>query len=261
MNRGPVDGRMTADGNLASSAEGREQRALGSHGCASGRVIQFVNQELGWAAVVARFDRQRALPDGGTHDLDRDQLANAIRPAKPAQSGRGKHDRVVLAFVELAQSRVHITAQCFRDQAAAERMKLRRAAKRTGSDFRAALKLGERSPDQSVARIFALRNRRKRQARRQLGGNVLQAVHGDVDRASEQRFLNFLGEQTLSADLGQRDILNPVASGLDDFEARLDAPFGEPGRDVSRLPESELGTARADDDHGIRLAVNERECT
>ena len=59
-----------------------------------------------FAAVVARLDGERALADGGNHDVDRDELGNAIRPAEAAQAGGGENDGVVLPFVQLADPRV-----------------------------------------------------------------------------------------------------------------------------------------------------------
>ena len=45
--------------------------------------------------------------------------------------------------------------------------------------------------------------------------HVLHAVHGDVDAARQQRFLDLLDEQALAAGLGQRPVLDGIARGLD----------------------------------------------
>ena len=75
--------------------------------------------------------------------------------------------------------------------------------------------------DHGVARIFALGNGGQHQALGQFGGQVLQAVHGQIGAAIEQRLFDFLGEESLGADLGQRHVGDLVAGGLDDFDAAL----------------------------------------
>ena len=84
--------------------------------------------------------------------------------------------------------------------------------------------LRQRLADQRVARIFALRDRRQRQARRQLRRHILQAMHRQVDRPRQQRLFDFLGEQSLAADLRQRHVGDLVAGGLDDFDAASRRP-------------------------------------
>ena len=65
------------------------------------------------------------------------------------------------------------------------------------------------------------------QAVGQLGGQILQAVHGEIGAAVEQRLFDFLGEQALGADLGQRHVGDLVAGGLDDLDAALVPERGE----------------------------------
>ncbi len=101
---------------------------------------------------------------------------------------------------------------------------------------------------QRIARIFALRDRGEDQARGQLRRHVLEAVHGQIDAAVEQRFLDFLGEKAFAADLRKRNILDLVAGGFDDFDARV-STLQQDSRNMLGLPQRELRTARADDDH------------
>ena len=60
---------------------------------------------------------------------------------------------------------------------------LRGAAQRTGADLGAQRQFGQLPADDGVARVFALGDRRQHQAFGQLGGQVFQAVHGEVARA------------------------------------------------------------------------------
>ena len=54
--------------------------------------------------------------------------------------------------------------------------------------------------------------------RGQFGRKIFQAVDGQIDAALGQRLFDFLGEHALGANLGERDIGDFVAGGLDDFE-------------------------------------------
>jgi hypothetical protein len=49
-------------------------------------------------------------------------------------------------------------------------------------------------------------------------------VHGGVDLAGDEGFLDLLGEEALAADLRQRAVLDAVAGGLDDHDG--DRPLG-----------------------------------
>ena len=81
--------------------------------------------------------------------------------------------------------------------------------------------------DHGVARIFALGNGRQHQARGQFGGQIFQAVDRQVGAAVEQRFFDFLGEKAFAADLGEGDVGDLVAGGLDDFDAASRPRGGE----------------------------------
>ena len=79
-------------------------------------------------------------------------------------------------------------------------------------------------------------------------------MHGHVHPGVQKRFVNFFGEHAFAAKLAQRFVLDPVSRGRDD--AQLDvALFEAMGGDqahphVTRLPERERATARADAEAG-----------
>ena len=56
-----------------------------------------------------------------------------------------------------------------------------------------------------------------------IGRHIFQAVDRQVDRAGEQRLLDFLGEQALGPDLRKRDVGDLVAGGVDDLDAATPA--------------------------------------
>ncbi len=69
---------------------------------------------------------------------------------------------------------------------------------------------------------------------------VLKAMHREINLAFGQRLFDLLGEHALGADLGEGDIGDFVAGGLDDLELDLVAALAQQRRDVIGLPESEL---------------------
>ena len=74
-------------------------------------------------------------------------------------------------------------------------------------------------------------------------------MHGEIDRAGQQRLVDLLGEQALAAEIAQRSG-DAVAGGGDDAE--LDVALAQAMRrhqqraDMARLPERERAAARAD---------------
>ncbi len=71
-------------------------------------------------------------------------------------------------------------------------------------------------------------------------------MHGQIDAARKQRLFDFLREEALPSGLCKRGGLQMIPGGLNDGDASLHAALLEQRRDVVRLPERELGSARAD---------------
>ena len=87
-----------------------------------------------------------------------------------------------------------------------------------------------------------------------LGWNIFHAVDGQIDILRQQRFLQFLDEDSLAADLRQRSLLHFVARGLDnddfgfhagDLEQLLAHEFRLPAR------QNAASTANAQRPHGF----------
>ncbi len=106
--------------------------------------------------------------------------------------------------------------------------------------------------DESVARILALENGGDDEALRQDCRHVLHRMHGEVDVAGEQRFLQLLGEQPLAAGLDQRPVGDPVARRLDDDKLALLRRKRVRGAEacghLARLGQRQRRAARADAD-------------
>src|SRR4051795_12024365 len=102
---------------------------------------------------------------------------------------------------------------------------------------------------QRIPRIDTGRNRSYREAIRQFGRQVLQAMHSKVNSAFGESLFNFLGEHALGADLPERNVLQPVASGTDDFNGYFVPCRAEGIRDVVGLPERKLRSSGTDPNH------------
>ena len=69
-------------------------------------------------------------------------------------------------------------------------------------------------------------------------------MHRKIDAAFGQRFFNLFGEHALGADLGERDVGDLVAGGLDDLDLDFVSALAQQVGNVVRLPERELRAAR-----------------
>jgi hypothetical protein len=125
--------------------------------------------------------------------------------------------------------------------------KLGTAAEAARAYAGAGLEFRETLPYQGIPRVFARRHGGEDEAVGELGGEILERVDGEIGAAVEQGFLDFLGEEALGADFGERDIGDLVAGGLDDFDAASQTSSRQLGLHPVGLPEGELGTAGCDD--------------
>ena len=108
--------------------------------------------------------------------------------------------------------------------------------------------------DEGVAGVLARQETGQNEAGGQNSGEILRRVHGKIDGAGKQGFLDFLGEEPFATGIGERAVLNDVAGGANDFN--LD-PFGV---DLGRCGEAVLhfaglkqrkrGTARTNAQQG-----------
>src|SRR5260370_384211 len=103
-------------------------------------------------------------------------------------------------------------------------------AEAAGADARAMAQIGQRGPaggDEAISDVFAAENGRKGQARVDFGGNVLDAVNGNVDRFIHQGVFEFLDENAFAADLGERGVGELIAGSLDDDDFSFDTGGGK----------------------------------
>ena len=101
--------RRSASGSRRRAPRRRARSA--SSAAAAARVVDGVDRCAARASSPARISiATMPWPGAGTHALERQRERDARREAEPAQAGRGQHQRIVLAGVELAQPRVEVAA-------------------------------------------------------------------------------------------------------------------------------------------------------
>ena len=173
--------------------------------------------------------------------------------AEPLEAGHRQQRRVDRAALGLGEPRLDVAAQQLDAKVGAQPERLRPAAQRGGAEPRAAGQRGDRvgeRRDERVARVLARQEAGQRHAVGQGGRQVLGRMDGEVDAAVEQGGIDFLGEQTLAASLGERPILDDVAAGANDGDrdARLVPAVGggETAARLLRLGEGERRAARAE---------------
>ena len=71
-------------------------------------------------------------------------------------------------------------------------------------------------------------------------------MHREIDAAGGEGFFNLLGEHSLGSDLGQCDVGNLVAGGVDDFNFDFMPPPAQQRGNVIGLPKSKLRAAGTD---------------
>src|SRR6266516_4408972 len=99
----------------------------------------------------------------------------------------------------------------------------------------------------SVPRILSRQHCTDGEPLRQERRHIFAAVDGKVDLAAQQRVLDFLHEQPLAADFGERRVLQTIARSLqDDNAAGRTAAGGNARRHRIGLPKRELTPAGAE---------------
>ncbi len=253
--------RQRADRHLAAAAERDHERALGLERRRRRGIVNGVERVARAGVVRADLHGHDALARRGHAGLGGQAERDALRQAEAAEAGRGEHDCVEVAGVELAQARVEVAAQAREAREREQALDLRDPAHAAGAEPRRLAehrdhrvdggRLGEfrrgRRQHDGIERIFAGQRRGDREALGQDRRHVLGAVHGEIDPGGQQRVLDFLHEQALAADLRQRAVGLAVALGPDDDEfAGGAAGGGDAGGGLAGLPERQLAAARAE---------------
>ena len=178
---------------------------------------------------------------------------------EPLDAGGGEDSGVVLAFLHPAHPRRHVAAQVDELEVGAiarEKRPPSQAARADATAGRQGHEAGASAApagEPDIARILALEHRGERQPRRQLGRQIIQAVHREVHMARGERLLDLLGEERLAGDLRKRPVENviPLGADLEDLDLRRAVEAGEKSRDMVCLPECQLGATGADAERAV----------
>ena len=218
---------VSRDRELATAAECVQERALGGDRVSRRRIVQRARQLQDVAPVGPRLQRQRPLArrrqHGGERQRRHDQPAHIWTQALEPRRGEDESGPFRM-FAKFPQSRVDVAADRLGAQIAPQGADLRRPARAAREQNRAGGKLLQRrraARDQHVAHIGARGNGSQRQPLRVRGGQVLEAVHRQVDLAQPQRAFQLAGEKPLRQHPAERPSFllgKSVALRLDDAQ-------------------------------------------
>jgi hypothetical protein len=236
---------------MAAATELRGERALGIESRERLGVVQRGQRRATARVVGAALDADHALANGRQRQLEVELLGHVVRDAEALQSGAGQQDRVEFAFVEPAQARVDVAAQQLEAQVGPCLPQLGLSARAGGADPSALRQVGETpeaARDERIERVGARQHRDDGEARWQFARHVLHRVHRKVGAAFLHRDFEFLDEQALAADLGQRAIEHAVAlrAHRHEFHGQARMCRAQQGLHVLGLPHGQLAAPGRD---------------
>jgi hypothetical protein len=106
--------------------------SLTDHSLTARFVIQL-RADLTSRIIDARLNCQSALTRRWAHLLGRENLRNLMSESKPMESSGREHNSIILAFLQFAQARVHVTADRLSIQIWPQNSQLCRAPAGTGT--------------------------------------------------------------------------------------------------------------------------------
>ena len=186
------------------------------------------------------------LPYGRQKVWRRQPLGDVLVQAQPMQAGPGQDHGIELSLEGLVQPGLNVAPDRGHLDIGTQVQQLGTPAQRTGADLRPRREglqgLMDRG-DQGIGNILAHGYGGQNQFVGTLGGQVLEAVHGDVDRSVKDRALDLLGEQPRPTDGSQWRVAVAVSLGADLDELHIQTgmiaaqavrnPFGLPARQAA----------------------------
>ncbi len=166
------------------------------------------------------FQSQRPLTDGGETYFGIQIFRDPVLPSHPTHPGRRQHDGIQPFLSQFFDPCVKITPEGNHLKIRSPMLDLGLAAEAAGADPCAAGQVQQVfsvPADHDIPRVFATGDRGQMEPFRKSGGHVFHAVNGQADLLPKKRLLDLLHEQTFSTHLGQRDVRDFVAGGLDLF--------------------------------------------
>ena len=178
------------------------------------------------------LDAQGPLAHGMERNGGIDQFMDAIPQPQAPQACCGQDQAIKVAGIEFFEAGDHIAPHVLKGEVGVMVAKLGEASQGAGAHHAAGGQGGQGlvlvfgMDHQGIGRIFPLGDAAEHQALGQVGGQILEAVHGDVGQIDQHLGLQFLGEQALVADLGEGHIQNLVALGGHGLNRDLQAVVG-----------------------------------
>ena len=239
---------------MARPAKRGEEAAFEQNGAMRRRVVDGLQQRERRGVALARRDPHRTLRARRQHHIVGNRRADF--ESQPVEPGGGEQRRIDRAIFDFGHPRRDIAAQHRRFEIGPHCLQLRGTARARRADPAPKRQCGDAlGPQQPFADISARQHGDERNPVAQLRLDVLHRMHRKVDPPVEQRRVELLGPQRLTADLGKRPVLHPVAGGRDDDDLdRVDAPAmrgSERLRRHPRLRQRQRRTARSEFELGI----------
>jgi hypothetical protein len=243
--------RQHPDGELAAAAEGAKESAFGCDALARGQVIEQMSESEGFEIVGTTLEAESPLADGGEEPGCVNNLGDRVGQAETLEASLCQDQSVQVLLGQFPQTGFNVATDWNQVQVGAAMADLGLAARAAGGDRtvqRNTLERGVTMRNEGVGDRSALGDGGQDEALDGPSRQILQAVDGKIDPAVEKSTLDFPGEKSFAAHLGQRFVTDLVARGLDLDEQ--DGPGAcqrfEPFGYVSRLPERQSAAASAD---------------
>ena len=149
------------------------------------------------APVGTHLNAERTLPGGREHLLRLKGAANAFCQTQAFQPGSGQHNRLVLAFVQLAQAGVDVATQRHDIQIGSQAFQQHQPTQTGGADHctgRQRVQRRKMVGHQRIARVFASQDTGQGKAIGQVHGHIFKRVHRQVGAPFAQRHFQLFDE-------------------------------------------------------------------
>ena len=160
------------------------------------------------------------MPDSRQHDLRFEEFGDAVGVPQSIQARGSQYNSVIFPCVELSKPCVDIASHRNNMEVRKTMPELHLPPQATGTDTGAGGHFSELPSvgNEGVTVIFAFRYRDQLDAVGKIEREIFHAVNREVDPPVEKGFVELLREKPFSSDLGQGNVQDRIARGLEDDE-------------------------------------------